>query len=94
VCPCDVDAHACPALSCTNKRSGIITRYLCWVPSAQQLPPDAVCSLLEAAVRAVDSQGLAYVCEALPGARQLGAEQSVRLLTVGWVGGSCVALGV
>lgn len=61
--------------------SGIITRYLCWVPSAQQLPPDAVCSLLEAAVRAVDSQGLAYVCEALPGARQLGAEQSVRLLT-------------
>jgi hypothetical protein len=64
-------------------RSGVITRYLCWIAAAQRLPASSVCDLLEAALQVGDSQAVSYICEELPGVQQLDGEHVMKLLLVG-----------
>lgn len=67
------------------QHSGVITRYLCWVQSAQLLEPGSVADLLEAALQVGDTQAVRYICEELRGAQHLQAEHMTKLLLVGIV---------
>lgn len=74
-----LSCFSCPPI---HNPSGVITRYLCWVAAAQQLPPASVVGLLEGALQVGDAVGLSFLLDDLPGASQLDMEQAAKLLTV------------
>lgn len=79
-----------PCLLPLLSRSGVITRYLCWISAAQRLSPSSVADLLEAALQVGDSQAFGYICEELPGVLQLQGAHMMKLLlvSVSWAYGA------